>query len=76
MLTDVDEVSKIDAVERYTYIFDGTSEQLDHILVSDAIKRRGTAAEHIHVNNWSPSLTARASDHDPTVARFKVCAYS
>lgn len=73
ILTDIDEVSNIPPVERYTYVFDQSSEQLDHIFVSDAIKGRGTQAEHVHVNNWAPSLDARASDHDPTVAMINVC---
>lgn len=72
ILTDIDEVSGLPAVERYTYIFDGTTEQLDHLFISDSIKGRGTEAQHIHVNNWSPSLSVRASDHDPTVVQFKV----
>lgn len=76
LLTDIDEVSNIDPVERYTYIFDGISEQLDHIFVSDSIKSRGTEAEHVHINNWSSSLAARASDHDPSVAKIKVCGSS
>lgn len=74
VLTDIDEVSNIAPVERYTYIYDGMSEQLDHIFVSDAIKGRGTEAEHVHVNNWNSELATRASDHDPTVAKFQVCS--
>ncbi|KDR77188.1 hypothetical protein GALMADRAFT_225318 [Galerina marginata CBS 339.88] len=73
LLTDIDEVAKIPVVERYSYVFDQNSEQLDHALVSDAIKVRGAKFEHIHVNNWSPQLSARASDHDPSVGEIRIC---
>lgn len=73
VLTDVDSLAGIPVEERYTYIYDGQSEQLDHLFVSDSIKSRGVKAQHIHVNNWSPTLASRASDHDPTVAQLDVC---
>ncbi|KDR82750.1 hypothetical protein GALMADRAFT_238259 [Galerina marginata CBS 339.88] len=73
LLTDIDEVAKIPVVERYSYIFDQNSQQLDHVLVSDSIKFRRAQFEHIHVNNWSPSLKVRVSDHDPSVGRIRIC---
>lgn len=73
ILTEIDEASGVDPVERYTYVFDQNNEQLDHIFVSDAITKRGTDVQHIHVNNWAPSIDARASDHDPSVAIVRVC---
>ncbi|KAI0821994.1 DNase I-like protein [Trametes gibbosa] len=73
LLTELDVAADVPEVERYTYLFDQNSEQLDHLFVSDAIVQRGVAVEHVHVNNWAPSLSARASDHDPTVARVRVC---
>ncbi|OBZ71156.1 hypothetical protein A0H81_08732 [Grifola frondosa] len=73
VLTELDESSGVDPVERYTYLFDQNSEQLDHLFVSDVVQGRGTEVEHVHVNNWAPSIDARASDHDPSVARVKVC---
>ncbi|KAH7909912.1 DNase I-like protein [Hygrophoropsis aurantiaca] len=73
LLTDIDSVAKIPPEERYTYVYAGVSEQLDHLFVSDAIKARGVRAEHVHVNNWAASLAKRASDHDPTVGQIKVC---
>ncbi|PPQ91687.1 hypothetical protein CVT25_012900 [Psilocybe cyanescens] len=73
LLTDIDEVAKIPVQERYSYVFDQNSQQLDHALVSDAIRIRGAKFEHIHVNNWSPSLSARISDHDPSVGRIRIC---
>jgi len=73
LLTDIDEVAGIPPVERYSYVFDQNSEQLDHAFISDVIKTRGAEFEHIHVNNWSPTFTARVSDHDPSVGRILVC---
>ncbi|KAG7088491.1 hypothetical protein E1B28_012479 [Marasmius oreades] len=43
------------------YLFDQNSEQLDHTFVSQAIGQRTVEAEHLHVNNWSPSLQERVS---------------
>ncbi|KAF1832290.1 endonuclease/exonuclease/phosphatase family protein [Decorospora gaudefroyi] len=73
-LKDLDEVVKIDEVERYTYLFDMNAQQLDHMLVSPALAKKSKAAyEHIHVNTW-PAYDAQVSDHDPSVARLDVCA--
>ncbi|MBE9178034.1 hypothetical protein IQ268_05475 [Oculatella sp. LEGE 06141] len=52
--------------ERYSYIFEGNSQSLDHILVSDAL---ASTAEFdaVHVNS---EFAAPASDHDPLLARL------
>ena len=73
LLVEVDENSGVDPVERYTYVFDQNTEQLDHIFVSSAIANRGTQVEHVHVNNWSLTLSSRTSDHDPSVAELRIC---
>ncbi|KAF7978492.1 hypothetical protein HWV62_45637 [Athelia sp. TMB] len=73
VLTDIDSLAGIPVEERYTYIYDGQTEQLDHLFVSSSIASRPVAAQHIHVNNWATSLATRASDHDPTVAQLQVC---
>lgn len=73
LVSEVDELANIPAVERYTYVFDNNQEQLDHIFVSPAIAKREVEVEHIHVNSWAPNFDARASDHDPSVARLRVC---
>lgn len=72
ILTEIDESSGLDPVERYTYIFDQNCQQLDHIFVSKEIAKRETLVEHVHVNNWGRDINTRASDHDPTVARITV----
>jgi len=56
--------------ERYTYIYDGNSQALDHILVSDALTEYLMAIDVLHLNSEFPS-NARFSDHDPVVATFE-----
>ncbi|KAJ7288401.1 DNase I-like protein [Mycena rebaudengoi] len=73
LLTEIDEVAKIPPVERYTYVFDNNCEALDHMFISPSIARRGADAEHLHVNNWAAKFDDRVSDHDPTVAKVRLC---
>ncbi|KAK0433479.1 Endonuclease/exonuclease/phosphatase [Armillaria borealis] len=73
VLEDIDGVAGIADVERYTYVYDQNTQQLDHIFISSAIVKRGVETEHIHVNNWSPSYDDRTSDHDPTVGKIRLC---
>lgn len=54
--------------ERYSYVFGGVAEDLDHVLVNEVL-RGGGALDIVHVNaEFLPS--ERASDHDPLLARF------
>jgi predicted extracellular nuclease len=53
--------------ERYSYIFQGNSQSLDHILVSDALAG-GAEFDAVHVNSEFAVTPQRASDHDPLVA--------
>ncbi|MEO1090948.1 MAG: DUF3616 domain-containing protein [Pseudomonadota bacterium] len=53
--------------ERYTFNFQGNSQSLDHILVSDNLADRATF-DIVHVNSEFAETDARASDHDPLVA--------
>ncbi|MEP0856232.1 endonuclease/exonuclease/phosphatase family protein [Trichocoleus sp. DQ-U1] len=52
--------------EQYTYIFEGNSQALDHILVS---KNLNSTAE-IDVVHLNAEFATQDSDHDPLVARF------
>ena len=70
---DADVLAGIADVERYTYVYDNSAEQLDHIFLSPTVSLRQVEVEHVHVNNWAPNIGARASDHDPSVARLRVC---
>jgi predicted extracellular nuclease len=55
------------ANERYSYVYQGNSQAIDHMLVSPAI--RNTDYSVIHVN---AEFTNQASDHDPQVLRITV----
>ena len=55
--------------ERYSYVFDGNSQTLDQILVSDNLMRPRPEYDSVHVN---AEFHDQASDHDPQVARLRV----
>ena len=71
-LKDLDKVAGIKEVERYTYLFDMNTQQLDHMFVSKKLQSKAKY-EHIHINTWV-EFDAQISDHDPSVAKFDVCA--
>lgn len=73
LVSEVDDLAGIAALDRYTFVFNNLMEQLDHTFVSPAVAKRKVEAEHVHVNSWALSLDARTSDHDPSVARVRVC---
>lgn len=54
--------------ERYTYNFQGNSQTLDHVLVSERLAA-GAEYDVVHVNS---EFAVQASDHDPVVARLKL----
>ena len=55
--------------ERYSYVFDGNSQTLDQILVSDSLMDRRTEYDSVHIN---AEFASQTSDHDPQVARMRV----
>ncbi|MBV6624815.1 MAG: CHRD domain-containing protein [Rivularia sp. (in: Bacteria)] len=57
--------------ERYSFIFQGNSQSLDHILISDNLT---TEAEFdiVHLNSEFAETTQKASDHDPLVASLSI----
>ena len=60
----------------YTYIYEGESETLDHILVSSALYERLTLVEALHIDADYPlaapddATPRHVSDHDPLIAVF------
>ena len=66
----------LDETERYTYIYQGLSQVLDHILVSPALNAYLVRVEVLHSNADFPlpfsgdSGYLRKSDHDPVVGVF------
>jgi len=56
--------------ERWTYIFRGTGQAIDHILTTPALADRAEV-EVVHVN---ARLADQAADHEPILARFHLPA--
>ena len=55
------------AAERYSYVFEGNSQVLDHILVSAALARELHEYDIVHINS---EFADQTSDHEPQVVRF------
>jgi len=62
------------ADQRYSYVFDGTAQTLDQMLVSDSLLARVAAFMHVRGNADSPEVwrsdaarPERISDHDPAL---------
>jgi hypothetical protein len=62
-------VKTLPITEQYTYIFEGNSQVLDHILVSSSLTNEKTEVDIVHMNAEFPAAV-RPTDHDPVVARF------
>jgi hypothetical protein len=52
-------------------VFEGNSQTLDHILVSDNLLAANAELDVLHIN---AEFADQASDHDPSVARFTLSA--
>ena len=55
--------------ERYTYVFDGNSQVLDHILVALPTALAGFDHDIVHMN---AEYADQASDHDPQIVRLRL----
>jgi hypothetical protein len=87
-LVDPNFVNLIDglpAAERYSFVFDGTPQALDHHLVNAAARVRNTRTAIARVNSDFPEAPAatyvnnaaipeRNSDHDPVVSYYRLGA--
>jgi hypothetical protein len=62
-------MATLPAAEAYTYVYEGNSQILDHVLASPALAAAGARAHVVHLHADQPA-GRRASDHDPVVARF------
>jgi len=66
-LTDL--VETLPPEERYTYVFEGNSQVLDHILITPNLAQNATVEyDIVHVN---AEFADQVSDHDPEVARIR-----
>lgn len=63
ILTDL--IDTLPLAERYTYVYEGNSEVLDHSLFSSALVARPYAYDVVHANS---EFAIQASDHEPQVA--------
>lgn len=69
------------ADERYTFLFDGNAQALDHMLVSPVLFAERLTPDICHINaDYPPSLASdsmtftRSSDHDPLAGTFQIVA--
>ncbi len=62
-----DLITTLPANEQYTYVFEGNSEVLDHILVSDHLFASPFYYDPVHVNS---EFDDQVSDHDPQVVHL------
>ncbi|MER7755317.1 lamin tail domain-containing protein [Kitasatospora sp. NPDC097643] len=53
--------------ERYTYVYEGNSQVLDHILISGALAAKAYSYDIVHINS---EFSTQLSDHDPQVVRI------
>lgn len=65
--------------EHYTYIYQGESEVLDHVLISPDPWDEFVAVTPVHINadypsalDSAPDTARRSSDHDPVLVRFRL----
>ena len=64
-LTDL--ITTLPVNERYTYVFQGNSQTLDHTLVGGRLK--SIEYDVVHIN---AEFADQASDHDPQIVRIDV----
>ncbi len=57
--------------ERYSYIYDGNSQTLDQILISEGLLPNLLTMDILHINSEF-DYNSRFSDHDPLVATFEI----
>ena len=73
VLTNLIVEQSVPADEAYTFIFQGNSQVLDHVFVTDSLLDRAEF-DIVHVNNDFPASfndpNVLVSDHEPLVARF------
>ncbi len=63
-------IGRLAPEDRYTYVFQGRSQVLDHVLVSSSLAA-GAVVDVVHLNADFPAAE-RASDHDPVVVGLTI----
>lgn len=64
-------IETLPQAERYSYVFEGNSQALDHIMVSNVLATRPFGYDIVHINSefWD-----QISDHDPQIVRLTMNA--
>lgn len=68
-------INHVEENDRYTYLFQGNSQVLDHILVSNNLVNN-TEIDILHINADFTDMAGRASDHDPVMVQIDFGANS
>lgn len=73
----IDLVDAIAAPQRYSFVFDGNAQALDHILITETLRKHTTGFGYARINADYPEAYRndgtrfeRFSDHDPAIAFF------
>lgn len=66
-------INKVEPKDRYTYLYQGNSQVLDHILVSNNLVNK-TEIDILHINADFTDMAGRASDHDPVMVQVDLTA--
>ena len=67
----IDLFNNLPETERYTYNYDGNSQNLDNLLISPALFEYFGEFDIIHINSEFPYLE-RFSDHDPILVSINL----
>ncbi|WP_391120119.1 endonuclease [Psychrobacillus sp. L3] len=66
-------INLVDTSDRYTYLYQGNSQVLDHILVTKNLESK-TKIDILHINADFTDMAGRASDHDPVLVQIDIKA--
>ncbi|MDI2587546.1 endonuclease [Psychrobacillus sp. NEAU-3TGS] len=66
-------INKVETADRYTYLYQGNSQVLDHILVTKNLESK-TKIDILHINADFTDMAGRASDHDPVMVQIDLLA--
>ena len=67
-------IETLPPAERYSYVFDGNSQALDHIMVSSNLLSHGAAAAGYDIVHVNSEFIDQASDHDPQLVQLTMPA--
>ncbi|AFY61478.1 putative extracellular nuclease [Synechococcus sp. PCC 6312] len=65
---------RLPEVEQYSYIYEGNSQQLDHIWVSQNVVQTNPTSAAVDIVHLNAEFSPQISDHDPVVCRLLINA--